>query len=264
MNFEGKSICQVGVITGLMLAIGLAADVQAQQASYGFLKKLDKVWDRVVRDDEHKEPPQSSQASSGIRNRLENIWSRIVRQDEYKEPPQTSRGDLCAIAPSVPGAETSTIWHNQPVIALQPGSVEKVSLRVADSEEAFWDYVLSDDDNHVVYDGEPLMPGQTYVVGLHAIADFGPTSEAEFEVLPTAIRALINNGLRVAVLEDDPIFEAVSDSEKQAIQQAEYFAERGLPYDAIQAMFSVSSPSAALLAGQEQMLKETCQPAPTD
>lgn len=205
-----------------------------------------------------------AQQSISLQNRLENIRSRIVRGDEDKEPGWGKRGDLCAIAPSVPGAEPSTIWHNQPVIVLQPGSVEKVSLRVADSEDAFWDYIPSDDENHVVYDGKPLMSGQTYIMGLHAIADLEPSSEAEFEVLPTATRALIKNGLRVAALENDPIFENVSDSEKQAIQQAEYFANRGLPYDAIQAMFSVSSPSADLLAGQEQILKETCQPELTD
>lgn len=236
MSFQGKSIYWMRMGAGLMLTmgLGLAPDAKAQPSSINF------------------------------RTQLESIWSRIVKDDEYREPPQTSRGELCAIAPSVAGAEPSTIWHSQPVIALQPGSIAQVSLRIDGSEDAFWDYVPAADENHVVYDGEPLVSGQTYVMGLHAIANDDPTLTAEFQILPAATRTLIENGLMIATMDDDPIFENVSDSEKQAIQQANYFANRGLPYDAIQAMFSISDPSADLLGRQEQILTETCQPSLTD
>lgn len=228
MSFQRKSIYSVGIVTGLLLAVGLATDAKAQQAS------------------------------SSFRNRLEGIWSRIVRDDEHREPPQTSRGDLCAIAPAIPGTPVETIWHDQPIIALDPGKAAKVSLKIESEKETFWHYEPSADENHVIYDGEPLVSGQTYVLQLHQLANSGPAIVAEFEILPAATRTLIENGLKIATDKNDPTLAELADTERQAIQRADYLANRGLPYDAIQALFSVSLPSAELMEMQAQILEDSC------
>lgn len=230
MGFPANSIYHLGTGLMLMMGLGFTADARAQQSP------------------------------SGFRNRLDNIWNRIVRDDEHRQPPQSSRGEMCAIAPAVSGpiAEIETIWHDQPIVVLDPGTIAKVSLKTEVAEKPFWSYEPTADENHVRYDGDPLAPGQTYVLRLHSLINGGPAVSSKFEVLPAASRTLIENGLKIATDKHDPALIELPDIEQQAIQRADYFANRGLPYDAIQALFSVSSPSAELSNRQADILEESC------
>ncbi len=198
---------------------------------------------------------KAQQSSISLQSRLNNILSRIIKDDEDKEPPWGSRGDMCAIAPTFPGAGTPTIWHDRPVIVWQAGTVAKVALQDALTDETLWEYAPSADETHVVYDGEPLKPGETYTLALHKFASAGPTLIPDFQVMHPIFRSLVNNGLENSFKSNESV---VSDAEWMAIHRADYFSQRDLPFDAIQALFSVSDPSSELLAIQAQVIEETC------
>ena len=197
---------------------------------------------------------RAQESSIRWQSRLNNIWSRIIKDDEDKERPWGSRGDMCAIAPTNPNAGTPIIWHDQPVIVWQAGTVAKVSLQ-NNFDETLWEYVPSADETHVVYDGEPLQPGQTYTLALHNIASLGPTLIPDFQVMHPIFRSLVGNGLENSFMPNEF---TVSNEEWMAIHQADYFSKRELSFDAIQSLFSVSDPSSELLAIQEQVIEEAC------
>lgn len=228
MTVQFKTLYRTGLKSCLLLVmgLGLTADASAQQSSVS------------------------------LQSRLENIWSRIVRDDDDKDPAWGKRGEMCAIAPTHPQADTPESWHAQPVIVWQAGTVAQISMRELNAAESFWKYTPSGDETHVVYDGDPLAPGKTYVLGIHATADADPALVPSFQVLPATIRTLISNGLENS---SSPNHSAVSDAEWTAIEQAEYFSTRDLPYDAIQSLFSVSNPSADLLNIQERIIASACQ-----
>ena len=203
----------------------------------------------------------AQQSSGGWRNRLNNIWNRIARDDDDQDPPWGSRGPICAIAPTVVGVDTPAIWHDQPVIVWQvmfdpANNTPKFVVRNAQTQEIMWEYASSVGETSVVYDGEPLQPGHTYELEIFQNA----TAEErlifpDFQVLPQSVRTLITNGLQNSVEKNEF---AVDDAEWTAVQQAEYFADRNLPYDAVQSLFSVSEPSSELQATQAQILEEAC------
>ena len=195
---------------------------------------------------------QAQESSNGIWTRLNNIWSRL--SNDEKDPPKGSRGGMCAIAPTNPNAGTPIIWHDQPVIVWQAGTVAKVSLQ-NNFDETLWEYVPSAEETHVVYDGEPLQPGQAYTLALHNIASLGPTLIPDFQVMHPIFRSLVGNGLENSFMPNEF---TVSNEEWMAIHQADYFSKRELSFDAIQSLFSVSDPSSELLAIQEQVIEEAC------
>ncbi|EKU96281.1 hypothetical protein Lepto7375DRAFT_0269 [Leptolyngbya sp. PCC 7375] len=229
MTIHVKAMGRMGLVSvvALCLGLGLASNASAQNSS------------------------------SDLHSRLTHIWSRIVRDDEDRERSLVSRGPLCVLSPTHLGADTPEIWRDQPVIVWQPGAVAKVSLAV-DSKIPFWEYTPSADKTHVIYDGEPLEPGETYTLGLYAIENADPTLIPNFQIVSAETRTLISNELESS---SSPNESTVSDAEWAAIQQAEYFVEHNFPYDAIQSLFSVSEPSAELLGIQEKMIENVCTPS---
>lgn len=196
---------------------------------------------------------QAQESSNVIESRLNAIWNRLINDD--REPPKGTRGEMCAIAPTNPEARTTTIWHDQPVIVWQSGTVGKLSLQDPLTQETLWEHIPSAEETHVVYNGAPLQAGETYTLALHKFASGGPTFEPEFQVMSSASRTLISNGLKNS-LEANEF--SVSDAEWTAIHQADYFSKRDLSFDAIQALFSVENPSAELLAMQAQVIETAC------
>jgi hypothetical protein len=108
----------------------------------------------------------------------------------------------------------------------------------------------------VVYDGEPLTAGTTYTLALYNNVSAGPALIPDFRVMQPAVRLLINNGLKNSSISNESI---VSDIEWTAIQRADYFSKRNLYYDAIQALFSVGTPSPDLVTAQENIIGSACK-----
>lgn len=226
MAIEVKMLNRMGLAGGLALVMfGLIPGTQAQESS-----------------------------NNGIGSRLNNIWSRVFNDE--KDPPKGSRGGLCAIAPTHPNADTPEIWHNPPVIVWQTGSVAKVSLATDPETAPFWEYIPAGDETSIVYDGAPLDARETYTLGVHVSKDAGPALIPDFKVLSAEERTIISNELESIA---SPNESTVSDAEWTAIQQAEYFVEHSLFYDAIQSLFAVSDPSAELIETQERIIEKACE-----
>ena len=192
---------------------------------------------------------------------LNGILKRIFDQDGDDEP-LTSRGNgFCVLAPALDGAETSVIWSDRPVLVWQADSVGKLGLRQANSSTDFWSHVPTAGQTHVTYDGAKLQPGETYELAIYldAVAP-EPTAIPEFQI----VAGDEGRGDRQSITEDlttlaQPKPEGISHTEWFAIQRANYFANHDWPIDAVQALFSVSRPSAQLLATQQTMIETACE-----
>ncbi|MBE9079879.1 hypothetical protein IQ241_21720 [Romeria aff. gracilis LEGE 07310] len=184
---------------------------------------------------------------------ISRILDRIFRDDEERDKPTISRGDLrdlCLIAPAWP-EQVNTIWHQQPVFVWQ-GAVGKIAVRDVASETDIWTYEPTAGETHARYDGAPLQPGRRYRWDIYSSANAdSPITFPSFETLPRASHQLIGNGLTVAEQGGEAM-------EEIAIARANYFANRSLYIDAIQALFVVETPTPALIAGQEQLVDTIC------
>ncbi|MBE9067927.1 hypothetical protein IQ260_14835 [Leptolyngbya cf. ectocarpi LEGE 11479] len=187
---------------------------------------------------------------------LNNVFRRILDSDD-EEPPLISRGDLCLIAPATAGVGTPAIWHEQPVMVFQPGSIEKLALRNEATNVVFWEYYPSSTTHHVVYDGEPLQSEVIYRLDVYLDAEADrPTTFPDFRLLPEFSRQHISEALAMNATPKDTDLSA---AHWTAIQRADYFVEQGMRLDAIQALFNVDVPSAELATLQQQLIESICK-----
>ncbi|MEM8614581.1 MAG: hypothetical protein AAGF93_21395 [Cyanobacteria bacterium P01_H01_bin.105] len=193
---------------------------------------------------------------------VNNLFRRLLDNDE-DEPPLISRGELCLITPTPGGGEIPAIWHEQPVIVFNPGIIEKIALRDEtaydpnDPYKSFWEYRPTPTTSHVVYDGEPLQSERIYSVDIYLDADDeSPTTFPIFQLLSEDSRQQIATELALQTTPKNN--NDLPTEDWTAIQQADYFIERGLRLDAIQALFNVDSPSPELATMQQQMIESVC------
>ncbi len=181
---------------------------------------------------------------------ISRILDRIFRDDEERDKPTISRGDLCLIAPARPG-EVNPIWHQQPVFVWQ-GAVSKIAVRDVATEADIWTYEPTLGETHVRYDGAPLQSGRRYRWEIYSSASTdSPLTFPSFETMPRASHQLIGNGLTVAEQTGETM-------EEFATARADYFANRSLFQDSIQALFAVEAPTPELAEAQEQLLEKLC------
>ncbi|MGB3238888.1 MAG: hypothetical protein WBB29_11360 [Geitlerinemataceae cyanobacterium] len=143
------------------------------------------------------------------------------------------RGNFCLIAPSTLG-QTSTIWNDLPLF-IWDGNVSNIELRDHNSDTALWTAQPDATASTFQYDGEPLEPGQTYDVVMTTTGELIFT----FTVMDAQTRAGIAADLQA--LEERAI-EQGADEGSIAFARAQYFANRGLRWDALQEVFSVIEP----------------------
>lgn len=186
-----------------------------------------------------------------------DIWERLRRK---KSPaggrPVHGRGLICAIAPvklvdqdAVQGEirEIQEVWSERPLFlwTTQGGAVQQIELFLERSDTAFWSREIPDGKTSIIYDGEPLKPGQTYEWRL--TAPF-PKAQPLFRVMESQERDRITAGLKQV----EKQFKGAS-AEKMALEKANYFAEEELWSDALRELYSVPSPSTELTGAIEQI-----------
>ncbi|MBE9059755.1 hypothetical protein [cf. Phormidesmis sp. LEGE 11477] len=156
------------------------------------------------------------------------LLKRIFRDDEWEDPPTISRGELCLLAPARPGEETR-IWHQSPVFVWR-GELAKMAVVDSVSNAVMWEYEPTPEQTSVRYAGEPLQAGRSYVWQVYdEVESDAPTVFPPFEVMSDIQRWLIGNGLAIA--------ESRVERPGAEIARMEYFAQRGLPTDALQSLF---------------------------
>jgi hypothetical protein len=175
------------------------------------------------------------------------IWEKLRRTKRSGGGRPIS--GLCAIAPvklverdakQGENRETQKVWSDRPLFLWNSkgGAVQQIELFLKESDTAFWSREIPEGATSIIYDGEPLKPGQTYEWQL--TAPF-PQAQPLFRVMDSQEREEIKVGLKQ--LEEQ--FKGAS-VEKMALEKANYFAEQELWSDALRELYSVPNPSAEL------------------
>lgn len=200
------------------------------------------------------------------------IIRRIFRDDEGQDPPTISRGGICLVTPTDIGSTDisgrDAIWHDRPVFVWQ-GAIAQIKVIDMTTEAVLWEYSPTLRETHTIYAGKPLQDNHRYRWQAFTATDpTTPQRSFEFEILPAVVRSLINNGLNAA--EHSAANTADSSLKglvRQAAARAQYFADRDLEADAVQALFSVdvtvsdettSDSVAELLLAQQEILDTAC------
>ncbi|MDX2240703.1 MAG: hypothetical protein NW224_08480 [Leptolyngbyaceae cyanobacterium bins.302] len=166
--------------------------------------------------------------------------------------------DLCWVTP------TDKVWTLRPSLVWL-GSGQLVSVRPKGEETVLWqpiastqkDIVQQMSTRHVLVSQIQLQPGE------YEWLFFDPTTRSlklrvPFQVLGGRERAVITTAL--AELETQ-LKTTRSGAEEIALQQANFFAQRQLWSDALQAVYSVKSPSTELQRVAERIETEICKPS---
>jgi hypothetical protein len=191
--------------------------------------------------------------------RVRSFLSGGPLQDSNRGRDGGSRGSgLCLINPG----QGEMIWTMEPWLILQ-GNLQSTALFVADDEEPFWSAPIAHTADFVAklpYDGDPLQPGTTYEQQAEVFRlDFSVVSSRRFsfQIMPEGEeRDQIDADL--AQLEAE-LAQTKGDAEAIAQAKAEFFFERNLSADALQALFSVDEPSAELVETRQAIVETICQ-----
>lgn len=171
-----------------------------------------------------------------------DIWDKL----SPKRRRGGSRGDTCVIAPVKlvdPNAKQENtqaiqeVWSDRPLFLWKGGRVQQIELFLPGNPKP-WTRKIREGETKVIYDGEPLQPGQTYewrILAPH------PIKQEPFQVMEPQERDRISAELRQ--LEER--LEGAS-AETMALEKANYFARRELWSDALRELYSVPKPSAEL------------------
>lgn len=192
-------------------------------------------------------------------DRIRSFLSGGPLQDSNRGRDGGSRGDgLCLLNPG----QGEVVWTVQPLLLLQ-GNLQSTALYVADGEEPFWSTPIAPTDDFVAklpYDGDPLQPGNTYEQQVEMFRlDFSVESSRRyaFQVMPEG-EERDHIEAELAQMEAE-LAQAKEDAEAIAVAKAEFFFERDLSADALQALFSVDTPSAELIETRQAIVETICQ-----
>lgn len=191
-------------------------------------------------------------------------------------PPRTSRSGLCLIGPGLL-EENFVIWSDRPLFlwhaAADDSQIRMQQLRLLDNninpnyQKLLWETSLSEDAQFVSYTGTPLQPNQVYNWELVFQRRDPSTDQWEevtlrsaFQVMDVDARSQIATELQTLTAQWQ---KADVDGETIANQQANYFEEKQLWSDALQALYSVKDPSPAMQQRQQMLINHICGPGAT-
>ncbi|NJR50074.1 MAG: hypothetical protein HC780_11405 [Leptolyngbyaceae cyanobacterium CSU_1_3] len=169
-----------------------------------------------------------------------------------------SRSNACPVSPGL--LKTMTLWHDRPTFIWQGQGIVRVSLSDYETRKVLWMQAVNAPQQEVVYNGEPLQPGKLYrwqIVGDKSSQTYRSDSQVwyKFEVMATSEREQIKADLQK--LEQSARVSRRS-QEEQAIDQANYFADRELWSDALQVLQRVENPSATFAKQRQTYVANLC------
>ena len=179
-------------------------------------------------------------------------WGDIWNALRGKRKSGGSRGVICQIAPvklvdrnaKEETQDIQEVWSKSPLFlwTIKGGTARQIKLFVQGNEEALWSPDIKAGETKVVYDGEPLQPGQIYEWQLSALAP-APTKSSgiRFKVMDSQKRDRISKELTAL----EGRLQGAS-KETIALEKADYFAKQELWSDALRELYSVPKPSAEL------------------
>ncbi|NJR50279.1 MAG: hypothetical protein HC780_12635 [Leptolyngbyaceae cyanobacterium CSU_1_3] len=184
-------------------------------------------------------------------------WRDIFNFLRRPRQDKGGKGALCLLVPS-DEKEPAVMWHDRPLFIWQ-GLEQTIGVRRAGSETVFWRRSLTQPGstvNQIQFVGIALQPGQTYELLLFSSPMANqPVRWQPFVVMPSPNRATVTTDLQALTTK---LRNEGANDEAIAQQRAQYFVDRQLEADAIQEVYSVSNPSAALRQLATDIPKRLC------
>ncbi|MGF1522568.1 MAG: hypothetical protein ACFBSF_09660 [Leptolyngbyaceae cyanobacterium] len=189
----------------------------------------------------------------------QGLWN-FLRQEN--DPPGTGRPlgsrdpGLCLVSPG----DHQMLWHRNPVFVWQ-GDTFTTGVRPTQAvDNILWQATVDEEDSGVYrarYQGAPLEAGTHYDwVFYGSILNPNAISEWFYFQLMDVDR-YEHHAAELAVLQHELEADGANE-EAIALARADYFLTNDLPNDAVQAMFSVDTPSAELQAVQSDLVEKIC------
>lgn len=253
------------LVTALITSVPIGSN-QIARAQTSFSGSGDDISGTVTKDNKPAGDNPAPVGGTPGTSRSMNPW-RIVFESVPKDnnPPLPTNpgsprpiGGVCAIAPKAIGNNTE-VWNERPLF-IWAGPFKRIELRRVGEEQVLWSKAL-DRQNKILYDGEPLQPGQTYEWSLYFSpdTDFPPFRTETFQVMDSQKRGRIQQDLQRL---DESLKARKASAEEIAREHALYFVRQQLWLDALQEAYSVENPSPALKQLIQSMPKEICPKPP--
>ncbi|MBD2205842.1 DUF928 domain-containing protein [Calothrix sp. FACHB-1219] len=206
-----------------------------------------------------KQLPQNSISNTNnnfISLGLRDLWTLLRRP---KVPAGGRDPKLCVISPQIlvdPALSTNInantpleIWSLKPLFLwnMKQGNVKRIELFKPGSEKAFWDKEISPGQTSIIYDGEPLQPGQVYSLWLHIPF---PVELLSFQIMGEEKRNQIASELQQIEAKSK---QQGTMTETIALEKVDLFVKKQMWADALREIYAVPNPSPELKEIQQQI-----------
>ncbi|MBD2166424.1 DUF928 domain-containing protein [Calothrix membranacea FACHB-236] len=196
------------------------------------------------------------------------LLSDLLTIFRRQKVPAGGRGDICALAPQKlvePGSSSSTknnipveIWSLKPLFLwkIKQGTVKQIQLFKDGSNNDLWkgNGEIALGQTSIIYDGEPLQPGQLYHWRLHIPF---PIEQPSFQIMEEKKRNEITNELKQI---EARLNQQGASAETITLEKVDLFVKKNLWSDALREIFAVTNPSPEFKKIQQQLLSfEYCQ-----
>lgn len=178
-----------------------------------------------------------------------NVVTWISRFWQRDKKPLGARSALCSVSPGLDGKYQ--VWHDRPLFLWQNGDAIEVNLRKRKAKQLLWSLKPKAGDRSMVAP-EVLTPGlyQWQVVGVK--------SESSDREVWTNFEVVRGEKLGQELQAFEAKLPTTYSAEEKALQRADFFGDRGLGSDALQALFAVENPSSAFVQERQTYLKKLC------
>ncbi|MGD1700096.1 hypothetical protein [Dapis sp. BLCC M229] len=206
-------------------------------------------------------------------NHTKDRWKKVFKDSFYEyseDPPVTpkegiSRGKwLCLVSPGLIEVEEkisdtrpTLIWNTRPTFIWQR-QLQLIEIHlVANNEEVLWAEKVQGNQQIIIYNGEPLQPGNTYYLRVFDSEETFPNVLAgeRFRVMDVLEREVITQELEKL---DTRLKQAKATPETIALAKVKFWAERNLFSDALSEAFTVKNPSTELQDFRSNILQHFC------
>ncbi len=182
------------------------------------------------------------------------LWDKLRR----KKGKRGSRGDedkkfFCMIAPGGLKDPSSIkaslkVWSSQPVF-LWKGEIKGIEVRHTRSNKLMWSQQVEPTTRGIVYQGEPLQPGEAYF-WRETVPDAELPSRQSFRIMKAEERDSISTDLKQL---ESNLKAKGAKPEEIVLARIDYFVEKQLWSDVLREIYLVQNPSPELKELVEQI-----------
>lgn len=206
-----------------------------------------------------KQLPQNSISNTNnnfISLGLRDLWTLLRRP---KVPAGGRDPKICVISPqilvdsalptNINGNTPIEIWSLKPLFLwkIKQGDVKRIQLFKPGSDKAFWDKKIAPGQTSIIYDGEPLKPGQVYNWRLHIPF---PVRQRSFQIMGEEKRNQIASELQQIEAKSK---QQGTITETIALEKVDLFVNKQMWADALREIYAVTNPSPELKEIQQQI-----------